>query len=102
MSAISQLIDAIRDRALELSLSEQNDYAGTPAEGLMRDAIRQANIEVRDGAPTSDFVDLVVINFIVLGAREGKSSEELRELLELVADPSSEMFQSSEQNAQEA
>lgn len=76
MSTLSDLIDAIRSKAVLLDQENNDDRLDLGA--LFMKAIQKTVREITKGADTDSFADLTVINLIIMGAEEGYGADEMR------------------------
>lgn len=77
--SLNDLIDAIRSRSALIN-HELNDNRVDLGELFMK-SIRKTMKEIRHGANSDDFSELVVVNLIIMGSNEGYSAEEMKDFV---------------------
>lgn len=79
MSSFNTLLDVIRAKsALLRETEDEREDMGA----LFLRAITRTNLDIRHGADADDFPDLVVVNLIILGTREGYDAPEMAEFIQ--------------------
>ena len=77
--SLNYLIDAIRSRS-SLINEELNDDRVDLGDLFIK-SIRKTMKEIRHGANSDDFSELVVVNLIIMGSNEGYTSEEMKDFV---------------------
>lgn len=78
-ASLNDLIDAIRSRS-SLINEELNDDRVDLGDLFIK-SIRKTMKEIRHGANSDDFSELVVVNLIIMGSNEGYTSEEMKDFV---------------------
>lgn len=90
-SSLNDLIDAIRSRSA--LINEGLDDNRADLGDLFIKSIRKTMKEIRHGADSDDFSELVVVNLIIMGSNEGYSSEEMKDfVMNLKSDDGDHVF----------
>lgn len=81
-SSLEELVKLLRDSAA--SISEKNEDTRVSRHALFREAIDETMQEIKAGAPSEDFADLVVINFIVNAFQAHYTVAEIKSFMDLL------------------
>lgn len=84
MSSLSDFVKAIKSEAEDIK--QRNTDTRVPTEVIFADAIHKTLVEIKQGADSREFPDLVVINFIIQAAREGYSAKEIKDFADAFTD----------------
>lgn len=76
MSSLSDFIKAIRSEAEEIK--SRNADSRVSLEAIFADAIQKTLVEIKQGADSRAFPDLVVINFIIKAAQEKYAAPDIK------------------------
>ena len=88
MSSFDELLKTIRSKSV-LIATESDGRIELGA--LFLRAIRQTMIEIHRGAESDDFADLVIVNLIILGAKEGYKVSEIKDFIEQLKSENDEL-----------
>lgn len=75
-SSLTDFVRAIRAEAEDIK--KKNTDSRVSPNSIFAEAIHKTLIEIKNGANSGEFADLVVINFIIQAAKEGYSSQEIK------------------------
>jgi len=88
MSSFDELLKTIRSKSVLIATeSDGRIELGT----LFLRAIRQTMMEIHRGAESDDFADLVIVNLIILGAKEGYKVSEIKDFIEQLKSENDEL-----------
>lgn len=88
MSSFDKLLKTIRSKSV-LIATESDGRIELGA--LFLRAIRQTMMEIHRGAESDDFADLVIVNLIILGAKEGYKVSEIKDFIEQLKSENDEL-----------
>lgn len=88
MSSFDELLKTIRSKSV-LIATESDGRIELGA--LFLRAIRQTMMEIHRGAESDDFADLVIVNLIILGAKEGYKVSEIKGFIEQLKSENDEL-----------
>ena len=88
MSSFDELLKTIRSKSV-LITAELDGRIELGA--LFLRAIRQTMVEIHRGAESDDFADLVIVNLIILGAKEGYKVSEIKDFIEQLKSENDEL-----------
>ena len=88
MSSFDELLKTIRSKSV-LIATESDGRIELGA--LFLRAIRQTMMEIHRGAESDDFADLVIVNLIILGAKEGYKVSEIKDIIEQLKSENDEL-----------
>lgn len=88
MSSFDELLKTIRSKSVLIS-TESDGRIELGA--LFLRAIRQTMMEIHRGAESDDFADLVIVNLIILGAKEGYKVSEIKDFIEQLKSENDEL-----------
>ena len=88
MSSFDELLKTIRSKSV-LITTESDGRIELGA--LFLRAIRQTMMEIHRGAESDDFADLVIVNLIILGAKEGYKVSEIKDFIEQLKSENDEL-----------
>ena len=88
MSSFDELLKTIRSKSV-LIATESDGRIELGA--LFLRAIRQTMMEIHRGAESDDFADLVIVNLIILGAKEGYKVSEIKDFIEQLKSENNEL-----------
>jgi hypothetical protein len=88
MSSFDELLKTIRSKSV-LIATESDGRIELGA--LFLRAIRQTMMEIHRGAESDDFADLVIVNLIILGAKEGYKVSEIKDFIEQLKSENDEL-----------
>ena len=88
MSSFDELLKTICSKSVLIATeSDGRIELGT----LFLRAIRQTMMEIHRGAESDDFADLVIVNLIILGAKEGYKVSEIKDFIEQLKSENDEL-----------
>jgi hypothetical protein len=82
-SSLVDLVELIRSRAEEILEYSHDDR--TPLEELFEKSIKKTMDDIKRGANSDDFADLVVITMIIEAAKEGYSASRIKKFVDFLA-----------------
>lgn len=79
MAGLNELLSYIKDKAT--SMPEHHEEGQGPLFMLFEEAVQQTMREIKHGAPSDEFAELVVINFIISAASDGYPRDTIRSFM---------------------
>lgn len=83
MSSITDLVEAIKAEAVKSINSSKDERL--PLEDIFEKSLRQTLREIKFGADSRNFPELVIINFIISSSKNGYEAYEIRDVLESIS-----------------
>lgn len=87
VSTTIQLLDLIQKRATKGTVTPSKDMYE-----IFEQSIHKTIVEIKDGADSDDFSDLVVINLLIEAAQQGHDTETIRKFVERLTDDAVEEY----------
>ena len=88
MSSFDELLKTIRSKSVLIAMESDGRIE---LGALFLRAIRQTMMEIHRGAESDDFADLVIVNLIILGAKEGYKVSEIKDFIEQLKSENDEL-----------